>query len=94
MVHQTTISKKTRKCTKCGGCCLSAPCMMIPIGTEVYRIFNGIKVHICPYLNFKGFSAFCNNKEMYFNEKCTSSKSYNDIKIRIEIFQMSHFTNN
>lgn len=36
------------KCTRCGKCCLQAPCMLIPIGEEVYDNEGN---HKCPHFS-------------------------------------------
>ena len=41
-----------KKCTRCGKCCLTAPCFAIPLNKEKHTIINGVKIHICPHLTF------------------------------------------
>ncbi len=67
------------KCTRCGKCCLAAPCCLIPIGKEVYEKKDGKKIHKCKFFTFDKNLAKCRAYKLVNNGGfCTSS-----IKIKV-----------
>jgi hypothetical protein len=80
MVVQTSETETdliTRKCVRCGGCCLASPCFFVKFGEEVFVTIENIKIHKCKNLSFKGSTASCNiYKKMNEHGFCSSTQKY------------------
>ena len=83
---------KNKKCTRCGKCCVSAPCFYIGFGDEVMIEMNERKIHKCPYLSFSGKIAKCDmlcKNQNHLTGKCSSGAKYDFTgKEMLEIYSL------
>ena len=48
-----------KKCIRCGGCCLAAPCFAIPFKEEKWITTETIRIHLCSHLTFDDNGIAC-----------------------------------